>query len=124
MEMVKGNEVKVGGGGELTVPYDVELLKVVESVGCLDSAEIMMARCMAIIHHWKGVVAESAQTSVKVQELERQVQDLLKDKSETEKTLQAQSLAITHLTANLSLLQKEIEAAKTLQASSYKPLVF
>lgn len=40
-------------GDDFLDPYDTLLLKVMESAGCFDSAEITLARCNVILHYWK-----------------------------------------------------------------------
>jgi len=39
---------------------------------CMDSAEVMMVRCMEILHHYKGHVVEKGQSMIKLAKLEKE----------------------------------------------------
>ena len=48
---MKANQVSARGSMRFSVSYGVELLEVVDPMGYLNSAKIMMVQSMAIIHY-------------------------------------------------------------------------
>jgi len=54
---MKVNQLRTNGDG---FPYDINLLKVVRSMGCFDCIEIMLVRCTTIIFYWKGAASDNA----------------------------------------------------------------
>jgi len=58
------------------LPCDVELLSLVGLEGCLDSTNVMVARCPTIMHYVKDKTGDSS--SITTSKLQQQVQDLHK----------------------------------------------
>jgi len=75
--------------------YDVELMTTIGGEECFNAGEVMLGRCMAIFQHFKIVARSHSDLLSMNVRLEKQVQELLKEKSEIESAFAAKELELS-----------------------------
>ncbi|KAK7354418.1 hypothetical protein VNO80_19879 [Phaseolus coccineus] len=72
---MRGHHVGAGDNSFLR-PYDVELQNIVGPAMSVDSDVIIIARCMAIMHPWGGVLSKVIESFTCIQRMESQIKEL------------------------------------------------
>jgi len=104
--------------------YDAELMTTIGGEDCFDAGEVMLGRCMAIFQHFKVTTRSHSDLFSKNVGLEKQVQELLKEKSKRDLAFAAKELELSQCQGLNRRLDAVIRHLKERLDSSKKKLQY